>query len=157
MQLRVLTFNLPGDESEAALRGEDWDVTLLAQAPERLAPALARAVGAEYRQRAGLAVVARVDRISAERARRLGRWPSRRWVHGVQLGCGLWFVQGVARTDADAAAVDELAGQWTGGCPALTAIAAASAGDRSPRVFAVGPVQVLDDTAGRVEVRLLTP
>src|ERR1700684_3901986 len=106
-------------EFTAALAGWEWDVALLQEVPPWWPVALARDLDAEQRtvltsRNEGLvlrravavrwpdliksnggganALLARHDRIVAEHAVRLCRWPERRWAHGIELACGLWVV-----------------------------------------------------------------
>ena len=104
-------------EFTAALSGWDWDVALLQEVPPWWPAALARSLDCEQRtvltsRNAALpvrrwvarrapdliksqggganAILARCDRIAFHESRRLTRWPERRRVHAVQLGCGVW-------------------------------------------------------------------
>ncbi len=114
----------------AALAGWEWDVALLQEVPPWWPPMLAQRLEAEYRMvltsrnqllalRRAIAVrwpdaiksnggganaiLARRDRIVAHRALRLCRMPERRWVHGVELSCGVW-VANLHATAGDTAA-----------------------------------------------------
>jgi endonuclease/exonuclease/phosphatase family metal-dependent hydrolase len=100
-----------------ALESYAWDVALLQEVPPWWPAALGAALTAEYRfvltSRNGLlgarqalatrwpdlmksqggganAILARSDRIVADRALRLRVLPERRWVHAVRLACGIW-------------------------------------------------------------------
>jgi endonuclease/exonuclease/phosphatase family metal-dependent hydrolase len=100
-----------------ALAGWEWDVALLQEVPPWWPSMLAQRLEAEYRMvltsrnqllalRRAIAVrrpdaiksnggganaiLARSDRIVAHHALRLCRAPERRWVHGVELSCGVW-------------------------------------------------------------------
>jgi endonuclease/exonuclease/phosphatase family metal-dependent hydrolase len=104
-------------EFTAALAGWEWDVALLQEVPPWWPAAFALALGCEQRSvltsRNGLlalrrfaarrapdlmrsggggcnAILARSDRIVAERSVQLCRHPERRVAHGVALACGLW-------------------------------------------------------------------
>jgi endonuclease/exonuclease/phosphatase family metal-dependent hydrolase len=104
-------------EFAEALAGWEWDVALLQEVPPWWPQMLAERLEAEYRtvltsrnqllalRRAiairwpdviksngggANAILARRDRIVAQRALRLCRTPERRWVHGVELSCGVW-------------------------------------------------------------------
>jgi endonuclease/exonuclease/phosphatase family metal-dependent hydrolase len=105
-------------EFTAALAGWDWDVALLQEVPPWWPAALADHLRCEQRlvltSRNGAlplrrlvarrapdliksnggganAILARNDRIAFHHTQRLCRWPERRWVHAVQLGCGVWI------------------------------------------------------------------
>jgi endonuclease/exonuclease/phosphatase family metal-dependent hydrolase len=114
-----------------ALAGWEWDVALLQEVPPWWARQLSERLDAEFRMvltsRNGLlalrraiavrrpdaiksnggganAILVRRDRIVAHRAQRLCRLPERRWVHGVQLGSGIWVANLHATAhDTDAA------------------------------------------------------
>jgi endonuclease/exonuclease/phosphatase family metal-dependent hydrolase len=119
------------DEFAATLRGWEWDVALLQEVPPWWPPRLAAGLGCEQRtvltsrnsllalrravaQRApdairangggANAILSRSDRIIADRAQRLCRWPERRWVHGIGLACGLWVSNLHATAGNEAAA-----------------------------------------------------
>jgi endonuclease/exonuclease/phosphatase family metal-dependent hydrolase len=117
-------------EFGAALADWEWDVALLQEVPPWWPAHLASALDAEYRlvltSRNGLpalrraiavrrpdliksnsgganAILARRDRVVADRAQRLCRLPERRWAHAVRLACGIW-VANVHATAGDEAA-----------------------------------------------------
>jgi endonuclease/exonuclease/phosphatase family metal-dependent hydrolase len=133
-----------------ALAGWAWDVALLQEVPPWWPALLASRLDAESRtvltSRNGLlplrraiavrwpdaiksnggganAILVRNDRIVADRAQRLCRWPERRWVHGVQLASGVWLANlhatahdtGAAWRDGRGAAA--AAADWAGGAP----------------------------------------
>jgi endonuclease/exonuclease/phosphatase family metal-dependent hydrolase len=133
----------------AALGSYAWDVALLQEVPPWWPPALGAALIAEYRfvltSRNGLlrvreafatrwpdlvrshggganAILARSDRIVADRELRLRLLPERRWVHGVRLACGIWVANVHASgedrgadEDGDVAAAAAL--EWAAGEP----------------------------------------
>jgi endonuclease/exonuclease/phosphatase family metal-dependent hydrolase len=140
------------DEFAAALAGWEWDVALLQEVPPWWPPALASALGAEHRlvltsrnallpARRALArrwpdlmksnggganaILARRDRIVADRSVRLRRVPERRYAHGARLGCGVWVVNlhGTAHVDGaaaqDGANAAEAALRWSDGEPVV--------------------------------------
>ncbi len=133
-------------EFRAALAGWEWDVALLQEVPPRWAARLGTALGAEYRNvltsRNGLravrravavrpdliksnrgganTILARHDRIVAERTQRLGWLPERRWAHAVRLACGIWV------TNVHAAAGDASAALRDGELTAIRALEWAS-------------------------------
>jgi endonuclease/exonuclease/phosphatase family metal-dependent hydrolase len=137
-------------EFAAALAGWDWDVALLQEVPPWWASRLAAGLSAEYRMvltsrnaplalRRAIAVrwpdaiksnggganaiLARRDRIVADRTRQLCRLPERRWVHGVQLGCGVWVANlhatagHEARAWRDGRTAAAAARGWAAGAP----------------------------------------
>lgn len=133
----------------AALERYDWDVALLQEVPPWWPAVLGAALTAEYRlvltSRNGLltvrqglatrwpdlirsqggganAILARSDRIVADRALRLRMLPERRWVHGVRLACGIWVTNihasGEHRgADRDCDHAASVALEWSGGEP----------------------------------------
>jgi endonuclease/exonuclease/phosphatase family metal-dependent hydrolase len=140
------------DEFAAALAGWEWDVALLQEVPPWWPRAFGSALGAEHRRvltsrnallpaRRALArrrpdlmksnggganaILARRDRIVADRSVRLRRLPERRYAHGVQLGCGVWIVNlHAAAHDDDRAARDganaaQAALRWSAGEPVV--------------------------------------
>jgi endonuclease/exonuclease/phosphatase family metal-dependent hydrolase len=131
-----------------ALAGWEWDVALLQEVPPWWPPMLAQRVEAEHRMvltsrnqllalRRAIAVrwpdaiksnggganaiLARSDRIVAQRAVQLCRAPERRWVHGVKLSCGVWVANLHATAHNTAAA-------WRDGRAAAAAATAWAAG-----------------------------
>ncbi len=138
------------DDFGSALERWSWDVALLQEVPPWWPATLAARFGAEQRavltSRNALlglrravarrrpdvmksnggganAIIARRDRIVADRARRLCRVPERRWAHAVQLGCGIWVVN-LHATAHDGAAADRdgrlaaaAARRWAGAEP----------------------------------------
>jgi endonuclease/exonuclease/phosphatase family metal-dependent hydrolase len=140
-------------EFAGALAGWEWDVALLQEVPPWWPQMLAERLEAEYRmvltsrnqllrlRRAiairwpdaiksngggSNAILARRDRIVAQRALRLCRTPERRWVHGVELASGVW----VANLHATA---HDTAAAWRDGRTAAAAATAWAAG--SPLVL----------------------
>jgi endonuclease/exonuclease/phosphatase (EEP) superfamily protein YafD len=140
------------DDFGNALAGWAWDVALLQEVPPWWPAQLARRLDAEFRavltSRNGLlpvrraiavrwpdaiksnggganAILVRNDRIVADRAQRLTRWPERRWVHAAQLASGTWLANlhatahdtGAAWRDGRAAA--DAAGRWAGAGPLI--------------------------------------
>jgi endonuclease/exonuclease/phosphatase family metal-dependent hydrolase len=133
----------------AALRRYAWDVALLQEVPPWWPPMLGSALIAEYRfvltSRNGLlgarrllatrwpdlaksqggganVILARSDRIVADRALRLRLLPERRWVQGVRLACGIWVINLHSSAEESGAVRDgELAAavalQWASGEP----------------------------------------
>jgi hypothetical protein len=69
------------------------------------------------------AILARRDRIVADRATRLCWLPERRWAHGVQLGSGVWIVNlhatagNASAATRDCSAALASARTWAGGDP----------------------------------------
>jgi endonuclease/exonuclease/phosphatase family metal-dependent hydrolase len=137
-------------EFAAALGGWEWDVALLQEVPPWWPAALGARLRAEHRtvltsRNAGLAVrraiavrwpdaiksnggganaiLARRDRIVADRATRLCWLPERRWAHGVQLGSGVWIVNlhatagNAPAAERDCAVALAAARRWAGGSP----------------------------------------
>jgi len=138
------------DDFGNALAGWAWDVALLQEVPPWWPAQLARRLDAEFRavltSRNGLlpvrraiavrwpdaiksnggganAILVRNDRIVADRAQRLCRWPERRWVHGVQLASGVWVANlhatahDTAAAQRDGRAAAAAAADWAGGRP----------------------------------------
>ena len=124
------------DEFRDALDDLPWDVVLLQEVPPWWPPRLAQALGCEQRMvltsrnelpalRRAIAVrfpdviksgggganaiLVRADRIVDAHSRRLCRRPERRWVHGVQLACGVWVSNLHATAHDTAAAQHDLA------------------------------------------------
>lgn len=139
-------------EFTAALAGWDWDVAALQEVPPWWPGLLAADLGAEQRtvltsrnaflplRRAiamrhpdliksngggANAILARRDRIVADRARRLRRWPEGRVVHVVHLACGIWIANVHASAGNEAAALHDgrmtaqTALEWAHGRPLL--------------------------------------
>jgi len=177
------------DEFSTALAAWEWDVALLQEVPPWWPPALAARLGAESRHvltsRNGLlplrraiarrwpdlikssggganAILARRDRIVAHRAQRLCRLPERRFVHAVQLGCGMWFANlhatahrtAAARRDGENAAAAML--RWSSAAPAALGgdfnLRAAEwpgfrpvASSDVDHIFIAGPVQAVSE------------
>jgi endonuclease/exonuclease/phosphatase family metal-dependent hydrolase len=137
------------DEFAATLAGWEWDLALLQEVPPWWPPALASALRCEQRtaltSRNSLAplrrvaarhapdlmrsaggganaILARRDRIVADRCAVLCRRPERRVAHGVALACGLWVTNVHATAGDGAAAARDLieaaratqswAGEW---------------------------------------------
>ena len=131
-----------------ALSGWDWDIALLQEVPPWWPAGLARALGCEQRavltsRNAALpvrrwvarrapdliksngggadAILARSDRIAFHASRQLTRWPERRQVHAVQLGCGVWVgnlhatAHDTAAAQRDATAAAAALGEWATG------------------------------------------
>jgi endonuclease/exonuclease/phosphatase family metal-dependent hydrolase len=133
-----------------ALAGWPWDLALLQEVPPWWPARLAGTLEAEYRKaltsrNAALplrraiatrwpdliksnggganAILARHDRIVAQRTQRLCWLPERRWAHGVRLACGIWVAnlhatagnEAAAWRDGRGAAASALA--WAGGEP----------------------------------------
>jgi endonuclease/exonuclease/phosphatase family metal-dependent hydrolase len=132
-----------------ALAGWEWDVALLQEVPPWWPEALAAATGSE----AGSVLTARNGLLGARRAvasrrpdllrsnggganailsrrgvkahaaRRLCRWPERRWAHGVRLADGTWVVNLHAstppapRAERDVRRAAGAALGWAGGAP----------------------------------------
>jgi endonuclease/exonuclease/phosphatase family metal-dependent hydrolase len=138
------------DEFGDALAAWEWDVALLQEVPSWWPAPLARRLDAELRavltSRNGLsamrraiairwpdaiksnggganAILVRHDRIVADDAQRLTRWPERRWVHGVQLADGTWLANlhatahDTAAAWRDGRAAAAAASRWAGGAP----------------------------------------
>jgi endonuclease/exonuclease/phosphatase family metal-dependent hydrolase len=131
------------EEFATALEGWEWDVALLQEVP----PWWPARMGYEHRlvltsRNWGLplrravaerwpdliksnggganAILVRGNSIAEHRARRLGWWPERRWVHAVRLGGGVW----VANTHTEAQAAQGLAAagaarEWAGEAAAV--------------------------------------
>jgi len=138
------------DDFAAALASWAWDVALLQEVPPWWPRALGGRLDAEHRmvltsrnellalRRAiatrwpdlirsngggANAILARSDRIVSDRALRLCRRPERRWVHGVELGSGVWLANlhatahDTAAAWRDGRAAADAAGRWAGGAP----------------------------------------
>ncbi|HEY3727209.1 MAG TPA: endonuclease/exonuclease/phosphatase family protein [Solirubrobacteraceae bacterium] len=141
------------NDFSAALAGWEWDVAVLQEVPPWWPERLATALDCEFRSvltsRNGVlwlrraiavrrpdlirshggganAILARRDRIVAHRAHRLRRFPERRWMHAVRLGCGVWIAN-VHAAAREAAAADDgrltaaTARQWAGDEPLAVA------------------------------------
>lgn len=132
-----------------ALATYEWDVALLQEVPPWWPRPLGVALGAEYRavltsrnSMLGLrravavrwpdliksnggganAILARNDRIVADRAIQLCRVPERRWAHGALLACGIWIANvhassGEAAAGRDMALTASTAQRWAAGEP----------------------------------------
>ena len=134
------------DAFGAALAAWEWDVALLQEVPPWWVARLALGCGADARfvltSRNGLlwlrrsvavrrpdliksngggsnVILVREIGIEEHRARRLGWWPERRWMHAVRLSGGVWV--GNLHTEASAAqglAAAAALRSWAGGSPA---------------------------------------
>jgi hypothetical protein len=175
VELRVLIWTAgrtPVATADSVIGGVGWDAALLRDVPARRA---AQLDAGPYAERRGLAVagsvparlfaalrirgpdrrmasviVARNDRIIAERAER-ARMRTAAAAHGVHLACGLWLVNLVGLEDGQPAwpAARTAADRWADGDPLLVA----SDGDEPVRVS--GDVSLIRPAVPRPDVLIV--